>query len=174
MAAIVYAGKVLRDLGVPLPFTYLGGAASRRGLRRAVLAVPDREKGCGRTAWSSPSRTVARSTGEYRGRMEIAVSVAGVSAHGSAPERGVNAIYRMADILKELEALNERLAPHAFLGQGARGVGIRSTSPSLCAVADSAASHVDRRLTAGETRESAVAEIEPCPRSPGTAPRSRC
>ena len=35
-----------------------------------------------------------------RGRMEIRVDVSGVSYHGSAPERGDNAIYRMAHIMR--------------------------------------------------------------------------
>ena len=42
-----------------------------------------------------------------RGRMEIRVDVKGVSCHGSAPERGDNAIYKMADILQDIRALNE-------------------------------------------------------------------
>ena len=37
---------------------------------------------------------------------------------------------------------------------------MRSTSPSLCAVADSCTIHLDRRLTRGDTLESAVAEVE--------------
>ena len=45
-----------------------------------------------------------------RGRMEMRVDVEGVSCHGSAPERGENAIYKMADILKEIEQLNENPA----------------------------------------------------------------
>ena len=43
----------------------------------------------------------------HRGRMEIRVDVKGISCHGSAPERGDNAIYKMADILTEVRALNE-------------------------------------------------------------------
>ena len=39
--------------------------------------------------------------------MEIRVDVKGVSCHGSAPERGDNAIYKMADILQDVRALNE-------------------------------------------------------------------
>ena len=42
-----------------------------------------------------------------RGRMEIRVDVKGVSCHGSAPERGDNAIYKMADILQDVRSLNE-------------------------------------------------------------------
>ena len=43
-----------------------------------------------------------------------------------------------------------------FLGKGTVTIAdIRSTSPSLCAVADSCTIHLDRRLTRGETLESA-------------------
>ena len=35
------------------------------------------------------------------------MDVKGVSCHGSAPERGDNAIYKMADIVQEIRALNE-------------------------------------------------------------------
>lgn len=38
--------------------------------------------------------------------MEIRVDVKGVSCHGSAPERGDNAIYKMADIIADVRALN--------------------------------------------------------------------
>lgn len=98
----------------------------------------------------------------HRGRMEIEIRTQGRSAHGSAPERGVNAVYQMAPIIAEVEQLNERLAATAdpFLGKGSCTISaIRSTSPSLCAVADSATIHVDRRLTHGETWEGAVAEL---------------
>lgn len=102
----------------------------------------------------------------HRGRMEIEVRTQGRSAHGSAPERGDNAVYKMAPILLEVEQLNRDLAASAdaFLGKGSVTVSeVRSTSPSLCAVADSCTIHLDRRLTRGETLESAVAEIRALP-----------
>ncbi len=99
-----------------------------------------------------------------RGRMEIRVEVTGVSCHGSAPERGDNAIYKMAKILGEVEGLNEKLKDDAFLGKGTLAVSeIFSTSPSRCAVADSCAISIDRRLTDGETYESALEEIRALP-----------
>lgn len=99
----------------------------------------------------------------HRGRMELEVRTQGRSCHGSAPERGVNAVYKMAPVIADIERLDARLALTAdpFLGKGTITISeIRSTSPSLCAVADSATIHLDRRLTAGETLESAVAQIE--------------
>jgi putative selenium metabolism hydrolase len=97
-----------------------------------------------------------------RGRMEMEVRTQGRSAHGSMPERGINAVYRMAPIVADVERLNQRLAAAAdpFLGPGTVTISeIRSTSPSLCAVADSCTIHLDRRLTRGETIDAAVAEI---------------
>nr|NIV03537.1 M20/M25/M40 family metallo-hydrolase [Calditrichia bacterium]NIV71790.1 M20/M25/M40 family metallo-hydrolase [Calditrichia bacterium]NIV99687.1 M20/M25/M40 family metallo-hydrolase [Candidatus Saccharibacteria bacterium] len=75
-----------------------------------------------------------------------------------------NAIYKMAPILKEIEELHERLDDDAFLGKGSITVtDIRSTAPSLCAVADSCTMHLDRRLTVGETIESSLEEIRSLP-----------
>jgi len=100
-----------------------------------------------------------------RGRMEIRVDVKGISCHGSAPERGDNAIYKMAEILLEVRELNNHLKNDPFLGKGTLTTSqIYFTSPSRCAVADSCAISIDRRLTWGETPESALAEIEALPK----------
>ena len=121
-----------------------------------------------------------------RGRMEIRVDVKGISCHGSAPERGDNAIYKMADILQDIRALNENDAADEtqikglvkmldekynpeweearFLGRGTVTTSeIFFTSPSRCAVADSCSVSLDRRMTAGETWESCLDEIRALP-----------
>lgn len=99
-----------------------------------------------------------------RGRMEIRIDVSGISCHGSAPERGDNAIFKMADILQEVRALNDKLHYDEFLGKGTLTVSeIFFTSPSRCAVADSCAVSIDRRLTDGETWEMALDEIRALP-----------
>ena len=97
----------------------------------------------------------------HRGRMEIEITFRGVSAHGSAPERGKNAIYMASRACLEIEKLNERLPKDEFLGKGSVALSeFVSGSPSLCAVADYSKIHLDRRLTWGETKESAIAEIQ--------------
>ncbi len=123
----------------------------------------------------------------HRGRMEIRVDVRGVSCHGSAPERGDNAIYKMADIVADVRALNnngctestaikglvkmldpkynpDHFEDARFLGRGTCTVSqVYFTSPSRCAVADSCAISIDRRMTAGETYESCLEEVRNLP-----------
>ncbi len=100
----------------------------------------------------------------HRGRAEFAIHTRGRAAHASAPERGVNAIYRMAPIVRDVEALNDRLADDPFLGKGTVVLSkIEATTPSLNAVPDGCTVYLDRRLTVGETVQSSRAELESLP-----------
>ena len=99
-----------------------------------------------------------------RGRLEATITTHGVSAHGAHADRGVNALYKMAPIITDVEQLNDRLADDAFLGKGSIIVSsIECTTPSLNAVPDSARIYIDRRLTVGETVESSMAELQGLP-----------
>ena len=92
--------------------------------------------------------------------MEIELYFRGISAHASAPERGDNAIYKASRAALEIEKLNYRLRNDDFLGKGSVAATlIESKSPSLCAIPDHCRIHLDRRLTWGETRESAIEEV---------------
>ncbi|MGM0608429.1 MAG: YgeY family selenium metabolism-linked hydrolase [Candidatus Muiribacteriota bacterium] len=100
----------------------------------------------------------------HRGRMEMTVSVKGRAAHGAHCDRGDNAIYKMSKIVNEIEELHKNLKNDEFLGKGSITVSkIESTAPSQCSVSDSAKIFLDRRLTVGETRESALEEIKNLP-----------
>lgn len=95
-----------------------------------------------------------------RGRMEIGVTVHGRSCHGSMPEKGDNAVYKIARVIQEIEALNGKLRPNKFLGKGTITVSyVDCKTPSMCAVPDQAYIHLDRRLTFGDTKESALREV---------------
>lgn len=97
----------------------------------------------------------------HRGRMEMEVHIKGLSAHGSAPERGKNVIYSGAKTALAIQKLHEELKDDEFLGKGSIAPTVLTTeTPSLCAIPDKAFMHIDRRLTWGETKESAVAEVE--------------
>ena len=165
MASMVYAGKIIKDLGLAGDYTLL-------------VTGTVQEEDCDGLCWQyiiSESNirpefvvsTEPTSLGIYRGqrgRMEILLEVAGISSHGSAPERGDNAIFKMAPILRDLEELHLRLKDDPFLGKGSLTVSeIFSSSPSRCAVADGCSISIDRRLTVGETWEGALEEIRQLP-----------
>jgi putative selenium metabolism hydrolase len=95
-----------------------------------------------------------------RGRMEIEATVKGVSAHGSAPERGDSAAYKAARATLAMERLNDRLPADEFLGKGSVVVSkVDVKGPSLCAVPDQGTVYLDRRLTWGETADGALDEV---------------
>jgi putative selenium metabolism hydrolase len=96
----------------------------------------------------------------HRGRMEIAATVRGVSAHGSAPERGESAAYKAARTALQMERLNDDLEPDDFLGKGTIVVSkIEVSGPSQCAVPDEGSLYLDRRLTWGEDAELALNQV---------------
>ena len=189
VVSAVYGAKIMKDLAL-IPEGY-----------RILVTATVQEEDCDGLCWQyihqedrvTPEFVVSTEPTDggvyrgHRGRMEIRVDVTGVSCHGSAPERGDNAIYKMADILKEVETLNasgcgegdaikglvKMLDPKfnpdhyedaRFLGRGTCTVSqVFFTSPSRCAVADSCSISIDRRMTAGETWQSCIKEIEDLP-----------
>ncbi|MDR2953436.1 MAG: YgeY family selenium metabolism-linked hydrolase [Treponema sp.] len=160
--AAIYGAKIMKDLGL-LNDKY-----------RIMVTGTVQEEDCDGLCWEyiikeekiKPEFVVITEPTDgnicrgQRGRMEIRVEVKGVSCHGSAPERGDNAIYKMGKILGEVKSLNKKLKNDKFLGKGTLAVSqIYFSSPSRCAVADMCAISIDRRLTHGETYKSALAEI---------------
>lgn len=99
-----------------------------------------------------------------RGRVEAVISTRGVSSHAAHPDEGVNALYKLAPVLRDIEALNDRLPADSFLGKGTVVASyLECDSASLNAVPAAARLFVDRRLTAGETPEQALAELRGLP-----------
>ena len=161
VASSVYAGGILKKKGIPDEITLYVTATVQEedcdGLCWQYIVNEDELRPDLVVITEPTSLRIYRG---HRGRMELEVHTSGVSCHGSAPERGVNAVYKMAGIIADIEKLNERLEPRDPLGKGTVTISdIRSTSPSLCAVADGCTIHLDRRLTMDETEDTSVAEI---------------
>ena len=161
VASSVYAGALLKQTGLPEDITlYVTATVQEEDCDGLCWQYIVNEDGLRPDLVVITEPTSLRIYRGQRGRMEMEVHTFGISCHGSAPERGDNAIYKMVDIVSDIEKLNERLEPHEPLGKGSVTISeIRSTSPSLCAVADGCTIHLDRRLTIGETEETSVAEI---------------
>jgi putative selenium metabolism hydrolase len=162
MASMVYAGKIIKELELNKEYTILfTGTVMEEdcdGLCWQYLINEEKIKPELVVITEPTNMNIYRG---HRGRMEILISVKGLSCHGSAPERGDNAIYKISKIALEIEKLNERLISDDFLGKGTVCVTQEFfSSPSQCAVPDAASIQLDRRLTFGETKESAIAEVQ--------------
>ena len=111
MASAVYGAKIMKDLDL-IPEGY-----------KIMIVGSVQEEDCDGMCWQYiynkdkivPEFVISTEPTDggiyrgHRGRMEIRVDVKGVSCHGSAPERGDNAIYKMADIIADVRALNNRI-----------------------------------------------------------------
>lgn len=161
LASAIYAGKVLKTLGMPDDLSFIVTASvleeNYEGLSWKTIIeenhlIPDA------VVLTEPSNMTLK-IGQ-RGRMEMKVHVNGVSCHGSNPELGDNAIYKISPIIQDIKKLNRTLSSDSILGKGSVTVTeIKSAAPSLCAVPDSATIHLDRRVTTGETLETCLQEI---------------
>ena len=165
MASMVYAGKIIKDLGLVGDYTlWVVGSVQEEDCDGLPWLYILKEDGIRADCVVITEPSSLRIYRGHRGRMEIEVHLRGRSCHASAPERGDNPIYKMSRLVLEVQKLNTRLHGDAFLGKGTITVTeIRSVSPSLCAVPGACSIHLDRRLTAGETKESAVAEVKALP-----------
>lgn len=165
MASMVYAGKIIKDLNLEDDYTLIVTGTVQEedcdGLCWQYIIEENNIKPDFVVITEPTSLNIYRG---HRGRMEMKVTTNGVSCHGSAPERGENAIFKMAPILNELKALHENLHYDEFLGKGSLTVSeVFFSSPSRCAVADGCTISIDRRLTNGETWESAIKEVQNLP-----------
>jgi len=162
MASMVYGGKLIKDLGLLGDYTlWVVGSVQEEDCDGLAWVYILKEDGIRPDCVVITEPTNLHVYRGHRGRMEIEVHVRGRSCHASAPERGDNPIYKIMPLIADIEKLNARLKDDPFLGKGTIAVTqIRSMSPSLCAVPGACSIHLDRRLTAGETLESAVAEVK--------------
>lgn len=96
----------------------------------------------------------------HKGKAQVSIRTQGISAHGSAPEKGVNAIYEMAEIIQRVEKTNLGLMKK----NGRHGTlvlsRISSISASLNAVPSECEVYLDRRMVPGESADSIKKEMD--------------
>lgn len=96
----------------------------------------------------------------HKGKAQISIKTHGVSAHGSAPEKGVNAIYEMAEIIQRVERTNLDLMKQGQVRGTLVMSRISSVSASLNAVPSECEVYLDRRMIPGETEEDIRQEMD--------------
>jgi len=96
----------------------------------------------------------------HKGKAQITLRTHGISAHGSAPEKGVNAIYEMAEIIQRVEKTNLELMRKEGLHATLVMTNISSLGASLNAVPSECEAYLDRRMIPGETEADIRSEME--------------
>ncbi|AKX94445.1 acetylornithine deacetylase [Moorella thermoacetica] len=157
---MVYGLKIIKDLGLADDFTlyYFGNIEEIcDGVAPNSLVVTDKIKPDFVVIGEPTKMNIYRG---HRGRVEMKVTTKGRTCHASAPERGVNAVYKMAEIIKGISQMGADFVEDPFLGKGSIAVtDIHCKTPSINALPDECVIYIDRRLTFGETQEMAVEQV---------------
>lgn len=96
----------------------------------------------------------------HKGRVEIEVTSRGRSAHAASNHLGDNAIYKVLPLIEGVSRLEPELGDDPFLGHGKITVtDMEVETPSINAVPDLAKVYIDRRVTFGESVETALAQV---------------
>jgi len=96
----------------------------------------------------------------HKGRVEMEVIAKGRSAHAASNHLGDNAIYKMLPVIAGIRDLEPQLGDDPFLGHGKITVSdMHVKTPSINAVPDEAKIYIDRRMTFGEDKDEAVAQV---------------
>ncbi|MGL6097666.1 MAG: M20 family metallopeptidase [Fimbriiglobus sp.] len=99
----------------------------------------------------------------HKGVARWQLDTAGVAGHSSRPDRGVNAVYRMARVVRRIEEYAARLETSrydALLGPPTLSVGVIHGGVSPNTIPDHCRIEIDRRLLPGESAAAAVADLE--------------
>src|SRR5579862_8128491 len=135
--AMVYGGKIIHDLGLKssewsLLLTFTVMEEDCDGLCWQYIVKEDKIRPECVVVTDSTNCKVLRG---QRGRMEIGITTLGKSCHGSMPEKGDNAVYKIAKVINEIEKLHKKLKKNKFLGNGTVTVSyVDCKTPSRCAV----------------------------------------
>ncbi|MGE3571991.1 MAG: M20 family metallopeptidase [Burkholderiales bacterium] len=145
LAAKSFAGKLAGTPGVVLVLT----AGEENGCigSRHLAALPKLMGRAGAVVVGEPSSNYPLVG--HKGSLKFHAHFRGVSAHGSMPELGENAIYKAARATAQLAEFDFGVAPHPVMGGPTLNVGTFEGGSGVNLVPDSAAIGVDIRTVPG-------------------------
>ena len=96
----------------------------------------------------------------HKGSVKFYARFKGVSAHGSMPELGDNAIYKAAKAVAKLERFKFSSKPHPVMGKPSMNVGTFTGGAGINLVPDSAAIGVDIRTVPGMDHKKLLSRLK--------------
>ena len=97
-----------------------------------------------------------------KGRTVIKITAFGKQAHGSTPERGINAVYMMAKLVTEIEKIEMTYEVHPVLGDPSLNLGEIHGGAAPNIVPGTCAIYIDIRTVPGMTKKGVVAQLQSC------------
>ena len=160
VAATIYAGYAIKELSLHEGKTiYVSCSILEEDVEgEALLYLCDKNKINPDFAVICEPSSLKLALG-HRGRAMLTIYTEGVSAHGSSPELGENAIYKTKNIIERIEKLQFKLSADNKAGSVALSR-IESRAVSLNAVPDQCKLYLDRRLEMGETETTVDREMD--------------
>jgi putative selenium metabolism hydrolase len=169
-ACQIYSGALLlklRDMGYEIAGNYMftGVVLEEPAEQLGMIKLIDEtlpERGLTYDGVVSCEATGLKIYLGHRGRVELKVTIEGVTSHGSAPWLGINAVNKATTFIDRVEQVVAKCAAKdADLGQSSIALTIISCTPgSMCIVPDRCHITYDRRLVPGETAEGCVQQIQ--------------
>jgi acetylornithine deacetylase len=169
-------GRGAYDMKAGLATIMMAAARAKNlALRGDVIltAVADEEYASIGTAsivkrWHADAAIVTEPTGldicvAHKGFIWLEVETSGIAAHGSLPERGVDAIVKMGKVLLGLEKLDRSLRvhpSHPLLQSGSVHASLITGGQELSSYPDRCLLSIERRTIPGETQHSVEAELQ--------------
>ncbi len=95
----------------------------------------------------------------HKGAIWLTARTTGVTAHGSMPEQGVNAVYKAANAIGKLEDFDFNIAPDAILGKPTLNVGTVHGGLNFNSVPDMAEIGIDIRTTPGQDHATILSNL---------------
>jgi succinyl-diaminopimelate desuccinylase len=96
----------------------------------------------------------------HRGALWLKALTLGVTAHGSMPDKGVNAVYKMARAIGQLERFDFNVARHPVLGPPTLSVGWTRGGINVNSVPDRAETGIDVRTIPSQSHDAVRAQLE--------------
>ena len=162
VAAMVFAGKAIKDSGVKLKNSAILTAVSleEAGRGEGIKRLLGKEKIRADMAVSGEATNLQINLG-HRGKLEFDVLAKGKTTHGSTPSLGINAIFQMKKFIEKLETAYH-LPVDPFFGPCTVTAIDISASPGRLTpiVPDRCNLVVDRRYLPSESAESVKRELE--------------
>ncbi|MBN2336544.1 ArgE/DapE family deacylase [Candidatus Bathyarchaeota archaeon] len=162
VAAMVLAGKAIKELGISLKGDYKVAAVAQEEVGGAgTMSTIVDSQFLADVVLIGEATNMGLALG-HRGSMRFGVVVKGRSCHASAPERGVNALYKATDMIQRIrEDLVPRLPEHPVYGRASLVVTQIEVSPKASnVVPERCVFWIDCRNHPGFTAETLYAELK--------------